>query len=70
MRGEPGKPAQPVTPEPMGQAMQNKRMDSRITSQDFPKRTSCRIAVKNRTDIFTQIPEHEANSPFWNEGEF
>ena len=55
---EAAQPAKAVPPEPMGDTMQDQGVNARIAGQNLPERAYCRIAVKDRTNILTQIPEH------------
>jgi hypothetical protein len=54
----------------MGKPMQDQGMDSRIAGQYLPKGSSRRVTVKDRANILTQKPEHEAKSPSSNKGQF
>ena len=57
---KPGQPTQAMPPQPMSNTMKDQGVDAGITGQHFPERASSRIAVKNRPNILTQVPEHEA----------
>ena len=63
MRDETRQPAQAMPPQPVREAVHDQRVNARIAGQHLPERTRRRIAVENRTNILTQMPEHESRFP-------
>src|SRR6185295_14829542 len=59
VRGEAAEPAQLVLPEPVRQAMDPDRMQSRIAGQHLPAGACRRVPVEDAGDVAAQPIEHE-----------
>jgi hypothetical protein len=45
------------------EAVQDQGMNARIAGQHLPERAGRRVAVEDRTDILTEMPEHGSTNP-------
>jgi hypothetical protein len=58
VRNEAREPAQAVPPAPVCATVQQQRVQSRITGQDFPSASRRRVALKDAGNVFSQALEH------------